>query len=567
MWPMLPPAARIHGRKLAHIGEPEDSRMLKWLRKYNTFILVVGGCLLMVAFLLQSVLSDLSRRGLLAGTAFKVGSAKVSQETFDKARLEYKGLSDVLDLTGRPGRQTLQMLQGGDDEKHWYLLAREAEAAGLVGGVRDGQTEFDDLCTFVASQNRLEDVETIKTLAMNRATNARLTRDDVLTAFAKLRGIQRLRAAYRGVPHYSARRLAFDTHASSDAVVADYILVPAERDMAGVPEPTEDEIKAHYEKYKDTPKNGGEFGIGYKLPPRVKLEWLELSRQLISDAVTPDAIEVEKRFQALYPDGKIPDGKTADGERNRIETEVRNGLTDKAMKLAESTIRGELDRSYRKLDRAGEFVRLPADWKTSLLPDLPKIAELVAARLHEQEKIIVPAPKVVVRSAGWIEQNDVSKLDGIGSSLLSRPQSPARAAQIIFGIHELSDAGDFPFQVGVPFSEALENGARNRYFVIVLDARRESAPDSMDEVRADIVTNIKRLAAYQKLKADETGLRNLAASQGLEAVGKPPEGSMQATLTIHKFTVSRSRTILDQTAPSQALDSQSFRDIVIGATA
>ena len=29
--------------------------MLKWLRKYNTFILVVGGCLLMVAFLLQGV--------------------------------------------------------------------------------------------------------------------------------------------------------------------------------------------------------------------------------------------------------------------------------------------------------------------------------------------------------------------------------------------------------------------------------------------------------------------------------------------------------------------------------
>ena len=60
--------------------------MLKFLRKYNTYILVVGGCLLMVAFLLQGVINDLSKRGgLFGGTAFKVGSHKVGLEEFGKA--------------------------------------------------------------------------------------------------------------------------------------------------------------------------------------------------------------------------------------------------------------------------------------------------------------------------------------------------------------------------------------------------------------------------------------------------------------------------------------------------
>jgi hypothetical protein len=36
--------------------------------------------------------------------------------------------------------------------------------------------------------------------------------------------------------------------------------------MAGISEPTEAEIKAHFEKFKDIPKGEGEFGIGYTLP-------------------------------------------------------------------------------------------------------------------------------------------------------------------------------------------------------------------------------------------------------------------------------------------------------------
>src|SRR4051812_12886588 len=97
--------------------------MLKWLRKYNTFILVVGGCLLMVAFLLQGVLNDLTKRGLLGGTAFKIGSHKVTTEEFGVASREYYALSNILDATGLSrGREIIGMVGGGETPEHYYLL-------------------------------------------------------------------------------------------------------------------------------------------------------------------------------------------------------------------------------------------------------------------------------------------------------------------------------------------------------------------------------------------------------------------------------------------------------------
>jgi hypothetical protein len=543
--------------------------MLKWLRKYNTFILVVGGCLLMVAFLLGSVLQDLGRRGLFGGTAFKIGSKRVSQEEFGRASIEHAALSRFLPLSERGG---------GDNAEHWYLLTREADLAGFVGGKKDGEEYLDDIALGMAQEQVYRiglpqsNVESFRSMIRSRledgmkraAAEAHLSQDDLFKAFAKLRGAVRLQNAYYGAARFSARRLTTDSRAVEDAVAADYVLVPAERELAGVPEPTKAEIAAHFDKYKNTPRTGGEFGIGYKLPPRVKIEWMEINRNAISDAIAIDSIEVEKRFLAKYPDGKTPEGKTPDLERAAIEKEVRKEVADKALAEADQLVRFEIEKTLHKLDRENDYFKLPADWNT-LRPDFQKIRELIARRLKDQYNILIAAPKVAVRANTWTEQNDVTTtLEGFGGASLRRPQGSRSAASLIFSVRELGEGNEFDFQVGIPFPEALENAAGNKYFFTVLDARKESPADTLEEVEAQVARNIKRLHAYEKLRAAEPALLAIATSVGLEAVAKAPEGSSAGAIPIQEFSVRKGATVAR--ADAIALDTQAFRDTVIRQT-
>ncbi len=552
--------------------------MLKWLRKYNTYILVVGGCLLMVAFLLQGVLSDLSKRGLFGGTVFKIGSTRVGQEEFGQSAREYGALAMVVDSSRLyNGRQGIAAVGGGENAEHWYLLTHEAQKAGLIGGVKDGEDYIDELARGMASQiaRQQSELDTYAAVfkmnmmgAMDQAkASARFSDDQMMQAFAKLRGAVRLQNAYQGTARYSARRLTAESRSSSDAITMDYVLIPAERELAGIPEPTEAEIAAQFAKYKDTPKGGGDFGIGYKLPARLKLTWMELNKDIISSALTVDGVEVEKRFLQAYPNGQVGiTGKTPESERARLETEVRKELAEKVMKSADQIVRAEIEKATRKLDRDTDYLRLPADWGT-LRPDFTQIREQVAKRLMEQYKITIPAPKVVVRSSTWIEQRDADMLEGIGQAYMRRGPDRRAFGKVAFSVREIADSNDVALQTEVPFAETMESDNGNRYYFMVLDARKQSPPDTLNEIKTDIVQDIKRLAAYDKLKAKESSIRAEAVAQGLEAIAKAPAGSADLALPVHEATISKVRLIAREDQQSQSLDTPAFREKVVASFA
>jgi hypothetical protein len=534
--------------------------MLKWLRKYNTLILVVGGCLLMVAFLLQGVLSDLSRRGIFGGTAFKIGSHKVTDDNLREAGHDYNAMCALVG-----GNRVLEATFGIENLDHWYLLVREAQQAGLIGGEQDGTDFLDELpqalASYMASRDMRYSYDTYLTLEkMQLSANksraiqeAGLTSEGFYKALAKLRGIERLTSGFVRTLHYGERRLASDGRDLFDTFRADYVMVPAEREIAGIPDPDEAAIKAHYQKYKDTPKGGGEYGIGYLLPPRVKLSWIEINKRIISDAVVVDDIEAEKRFLKQYPNGQVGEGKTAADERKRFENQVREEQAEKAVAAAETVVRDEIFRATRKLERDGEFYRIPAGYEGV---DLTRVREEVAKRLLELYKMTIPAPKVVVRSASWITEADVPSLEGIGASTMRHGPNQVGFADVLFSVKEIAGNNDLGLQVGIPSAEPLRDPSGNAYFFVLLDARKESNPDSMDEVRPDIVRNIKRLAAYEKLKADESQLLQTAIASGLDALTRPPAGATDPSpVKTQEVLFNRTQTA----APDQSLDSAAFR--------
>lgn len=553
--------------------------MLKWLRKYNTYILVVGGCLLMIAFLMQGTLQDLTSRGIIGGKVMRVSGEKVTTEQYMRSSAELAALTQLLG-----GTQVLEMMGGIENTDHWVLLTREAEKAGLVGGAESGREFIPQVAEFLATQlvsrqfNATPEMikgtaSRIESDMLSRLPTAnsegRLTEQQVLKAVAKLHGIMRLRQSYFGSPRFSDRRLISSAKELADSVDVEYVLVPADRKVdAAAPEPTPDAIRAHFDRFKDTAKGGGEFGIGYKLPPRVKFTWLEINRRNISDKVVPDPVEVQKAFLRKFPSGKPPEGTSVEDARKQVEATVKNERVDRIMKAAEEAVRAEMGRAVSRLESDSGYKYLPKDWEQSR-PDWRKIANTMVLRVSEQTGFAMPDITIGERLLRWMEEADVRIIEGIGRSSLRTGTRVDPFDQLLFSVREIAGPSDSMLQVGVPYPEPVSDFAGNKYYFMVTDARKESAPDSLDEVRSDVISNIRRMEGFERLKTDQEAYRARSIAEGLEAIARPEDGASGEALVplkVENATFEKTRAF-SMTGDATKIDTEAARAAVMSAAA
>lgn len=503
--------------------------MLKWLRKYNSIVLVVGGVLLMVAWLLPETITQLGHTPLGAAP-MKIEGSRVSYDRYTFAQREYSALRMIL-----PGG-------AGESADHWILLTYEARKLGLLAGKHDGpeflQQAARDIVTYqLQRQNPFSrpDPAQIDQYAKEYATElmtrgvpramseARLTEDEVFRALGKLHGVMRMRSLFVGAPRFSDRRLISEMKSSDDAATVDYVFIGPERELASIPDPDSAALQAHFDKYKTVKPGEGEFGVGYLLPDRVKLAWLYVDKNAVQQAIRPDPVEVRKRFLKAYPTGQPPAGTTAEAAMTNFENAVRVEQTDKVMRVIDVAIKAEFEKATRKLDVVGEYKKLPADWKPM---DFEQLRDTVVHRVKETTGTDIPAPTVQIQAATWLTQNEVAKLPGIGGAFLQRGQGMVMFPNLVFKVRELAGANESLLQVGVPCTDSLLASDGGQYYFEVLAARKESAPDSVDEIRQKAIDDYKRIAAFEKLKSRMDDFRKVAAASGLETLAKSttPDG-------------------------------------------
>ena len=173
--------------------------MFKFLRKYNKWILAVGGTLLLIVFLIpQSIqgLSQLSSRGGATVATIGLEQQKITQADFDLARRE-------LTLLGNLNSPILLALGANGDPGHWYLLSREAEQAGYNLGPSQGLAVVQALATTPE-----------ESMAILRRWAGGAPREFVYSTLAKLEAVSRMvrlphdRAALLGSASQERRRRA-----------------------------------------------------------------------------------------------------------------------------------------------------------------------------------------------------------------------------------------------------------------------------------------------------------------------------------------------------------------------
>lgn len=512
--------------------------MLKFLRKYNKWILVIGGSLLMVAFLAPQAIQQLPK--LRDKTVARYDGEPVKASEIQLASDELRAIDAI---GGRlPVTDVLLTLTAPNNERdvEWYLLSREAEEAGFVGSDQDGVTLYPLIAQQLAMaevQYRMQQFQQRLTPLQQQQLAAQLapqwqerllanesnaagagrfrTLEELRRTFAKLHGVLRMTQAFERVPRYSSSRATRAGKETFSSAVYDYLVIPADRFIQNIEDPSEEAIQAHFEQYKDKMPSETDYGIGYLQPQRLKLEWLVIDRTGIENAITIDPVEASK-YQQLNKD-RFPGTFTQ--EKPNVEAVLRRETASGIMDQIENIVQAEMLSATRTIEQEGGYYVLPEDWSDQRL-DLETLAQTIVEKVADSnEGLTIPAPTVERRADTWHTQQDILMLPDIGFSSIQIGSQQIPFYQGVFAVRELNPNLNLPIQTGVLASAYPFTGPDgSRYFFRVLDSRDVSPPESVDEVREEIVTDIKRIAAYEELLSELPNYAEVAASAGLEAV-------------------------------------------------
>lgn len=560
--------------------------MLKLLRRYKHILLVGAGVLLMIAFLVPGAIQEMGQQRENV-TVMTIGQRSVTAKQYQDLAQEFEALGMLA------GRSTLGVMGLTEGPEQWILLTELAARGGYVGAQREGHDYLDDLgrARGITRLRSLYGDQLLNSLLSNpayagsiyadidetdiryvheqfdqTAAQARLTTQQLDTALAKLRGVQRMLRSYTSAARVSTPRLMLRAEKELAGAQIEYIFVSADRNVAQVPEPDDATLQAFMEKYKDVKPGEGEYGVGYLLPAREKLEYMVLDAKAIGEKVRPDLRELRRRFTSL-----VANEKTFDEMRAQLEQELRQETVEKIMGYAQAAVRSEMARATLKLSDDGQFKNLPEGWMATR-PTMAQLRDEVVRFVEEKTRpepgkdgIRIDPPEVVVKDTAYLTREDLAALPGIGTSYIQRGQRQLPFPDYALAVKELITIPQMTLQVGLPCDEPTRDAAGSVYFFTVLDTRKESTPKSIDDIRERLVREWKKVQAYKVLvEQDAEALRQQAIAggitaldEGLKAVRDPGKPAIPLQTKSGKVT----RTTLSTADPM--VNSDTFREAVM----
>lgn len=546
--------------------------MLKSLRKYKQWILVIGGSLLMIAFLIPDAMHQIQgdpmdrEVGTLAGRS-------VSQRDLTLAERELNALKTIAPILVRG-------MVDVENGEHWFLLKTAASEAGLIGGSEDGRQwvpelardllqmelvrNYGDQAASVLSNPQLMNpmveqmVGRLEQLRMAAAGQAGMTETQIDQTLANARGVARLAESFRRAARFSDAAVIHGSRRLLNEAKADVLVIPAERVIAEVPEPSQEQLQAHFEQYKTARPGEGMHGFGYLQPPRVKLAWLQLDRAALAESIKLSPIDVRKRYEqnrTLYT------GEFAQARAN-VEKDLRDERVREVMADAERVVQSEVRRATRKLESEGAYKRLPPDWAEQR-PRFDQIASAVVDAVKAATGVTIPLPSVSVRDAEWLTFEELQKLPGLGEATARIGSRSVPLPSLVLASREINGPNELGVQAGVPLVDVpIVDAAENRYFVMVLDARPEEPPSSLEDVREQVVKDVRLETAFARLLNEVQQQQALASLSGPEGVAQlyNAQAPDQPALTVRSgLSVSR------QLRLPENVDTPEFRDAVVDA--
>lgn len=531
--------------------------MLKLIRKYKTFLLVIFGVGLMLIYIVPqgfSRSSGPSAKGPVIGT---LGATSIHRNALDRAHNE---LELIVDLTSRGVlNREFGMLANvwsldPQDSEHWMLLTEAAKRSGFVGEAGDGRNFVDNL--LIASGTPTTDEDRSNLIRAFASTLNMRTEKDVLESLANINGVIRMFGTYSSTIRTSTPRVVLEAKHDEDRASVNAVFIPGAASIDPTSwQPTDTELVAHFEKYRNTKPTEGEFGIGYLLPNRVMLEVLEIKAQAIRDTLTLDRIEVRKEYD------RNRETYTGDFETHRaeVETNLKNREYEKVIASVRRAVRAETHNTVDALKRGPDGYRiLPSDW-ASTMPHLASMTGAIVQQVKEELDYDIPVPEVSTTEnlTTYADLAAYEKLQGVATAYSGNPVS---MSVVVFNAKEFDPQIDIGVQKGLPlldFEGRRENG--DFILVTILEAVTESPAASIDEVREKVAKDFRSLSGYEILKAGVQDIRQHALSGGLTSLTDAYPSAEFPAVVASSITVTRTNV----TGTEGRLRDEEFADAVI----
>jgi hypothetical protein len=304
--------------------------------------------------------------------------------------------------------------------------------------------------------------------------------------------------------------------------------VPAERYLQDAGEPSDEQLQALYEKYKDSLAGQSEpYGFGYKLPDRVKLEFMAIPFDRLLKQVS-----VQESKAIAYYDQHPDEFKAAgNGEKpaatqeaqeppkvkpyedvraqivERLRREAAAELGERIVKAAQAMLLEHV----RSLPVSQGYRELPEAWESLPL-------ETVGQKLQEQFQVM---PDVVREDGRWLTEEDLGQLPGIGSATVVSRQTVA-FPQYAMSVRELNRGEEHPLanlrlQAGMP-AMSLRSFDGSLFIFRIIEASPERQPTSPAEVRTEVARDARRVAAFELLKGKTDEWQNRLKTDALNTI-------------------------------------------------
>ncbi len=460
--------------------------MLRFLRKYNKYILAVFGTILLVTFLVGSAITSLLAGAGQANTEWATlgpdGDESLTAIDLGQARRELRLLSAI--------GQAVPLYGNLDRPEHWFLLVREAESAGLVGGA--AASPLAQSGDWLAPRTQLS------------GESPRF----ILETMAKLAGVSSVIDLYMGgspysqailTSRYSDRRFKHLAQDRFHRVTAQIVVLKA----SAPDEPrafTEAQLTEHMDKYAEDLPGAGEMGFGYRLPDRAKIEWLVVSTDSVravivdSDELNPVALRKHWRLNAARFGPPEPNAAVPEAVRN----DLLDTLTEKKLK--------EISRVAHN--------RLLSEQRTQQQDGGPGMSFTDLA-LNIQETFGVSLPDYHATGGRWLWSKDLAKLEGIGQATTAKfGRLPTSLEVLVMSASEFGRDDTIPIRQGA-VGPPLDGPDGSLYFFRITDTDPSRSPRSVDEVRDALVAGLGRLEVYQEFVESTAVIERQARQEGL----------------------------------------------------
>lgn len=486
--------------------------MLKLFRKNQRFVsIAMAGfmILLLVSWLLTDSSTNIVDNLRMNTTTWAVSDGEsISASELNETIAEMRVLEGL-------GDRTIAGMGVLKEPGYWYLLVKEANASGLVPPQQETLREL--------SMTQMPEGVTPEGFVATLASRAQTSQETVLATLSKLTGVRRLIALVASSGRISDERLRRAAAEMTMSMDGDVLILDAGT-IAGIDAPAPDDaaLEAHLKAHGNTEKGQGEKGFGYRLPNQLKLEWivipaatikakLEQSPALSNVELRKYWLEHESEFKVKEAVSTTP--MTFDGQRDAVREKVLGQLLDAELAAISKFATDRVQMDLRSVPSAGGYWTLPADWSS-------KAVTLAALGQELAQRFSIDAPAVQTSGEGWIEVADIAAIPGIGTASSKRVgASDVKVQQLASALKEFGGSPTLPTQRGVAFPTLAEPTSRDLFVVRVTDAQPARAATAVDEVRADLEADLKRVAIYDILATRLDALRQTAAAEGLGAVG------------------------------------------------